>query len=77
MEEKLEHVAQGHGVIVLPLSVVTFYTRPDVTCVPIADIPPNQMCLDWDSTRRNPLTGEFATTVTDLQGRTDESSSCV
>jgi DNA-binding transcriptional LysR family regulator len=77
VEEKLEHVAQGHGVIVLPLSVVTFYTRPDVTYVPISDIPPNQVCLAWDSTRRNPLIGEFAAIATDLQGRVDDSPSCV
>jgi DNA-binding transcriptional LysR family regulator len=77
VEEKLEHVAQGHGVIVLPLSVVTFYTRPDVAYVPIADIPPNQVCLAWDSTRRNPLIGEFAAIATVLQGRVDDSASCV
>ncbi|MBC6457054.1 LysR family transcriptional regulator [Actinomadura sp. HBU206391] len=68
VEEKLEHVAAGHGVIVLPLSVVTFYTRPDVTYVPVTDIPPNQVCLAWDSTRRNPLIEEFAAIATDLQG---------
>jgi DNA-binding transcriptional LysR family regulator len=71
VEEKLEHVAQGHGVIVLPLSVVTFYTRPGVTYVPIADISPNQVCLAWDGTRRSPLIGEFAAIATDLQGRAD------
>jgi DNA-binding transcriptional LysR family regulator len=68
VEEKLEHVAAGHGVVVLPLSVVTFYTRPDVTYVPVTDIPPNQVCLAWDSTRRNPLIGEFAAIATDLGG---------
>ncbi|GAB3147693.1 LysR substrate-binding domain-containing protein [Microbispora hainanensis] len=60
VEEKLEHIAAGHGIVVLPLSVVTFYTRPDVTYVPVADIPPNQVCLAWDSSRRTPLIGEFA-----------------
>ncbi|GAA4638098.1 LysR substrate-binding domain-containing protein [Actinoallomurus vinaceus] len=70
VEEKLEHVAAGHGVVVLPLSVVSFYTRPDVTYVPIADIPPNQVCLAWDSTRRSPLIAEFATIAADLQGDT-------
>ncbi|MFC5831771.1 LysR family transcriptional regulator [Nonomuraea insulae] len=66
VEEKLEHVAAGRGVVVLPLSVVTFYTRPDVTYVPVTDIAPNQVCLAWDSARRNPLIGEFATIATDL-----------
>ncbi|MBP2705049.1 LysR family transcriptional regulator [Microbispora sp. RL4-1S] len=67
VEEKLEHVAAGHGVVVVPLSVMAFYTRPDVTYVPITDIPPNQVCLAWDSTRRNPLIGEFAVLAADLQ----------
>ena len=41
VEEKLEHVASGRGVIVLPLSsTATFFTRPDVTHVGIDDIPP-------------------------------------
>ncbi|SDJ07493.1 LysR family transcriptional regulator [Nonomuraea jiangxiensis] len=66
VEEKLEHVAAGHGIVVLPLSVVAFYTRPDVTYVPVTDLPPNQVCLAWDSARRNPLIGEFAAIATDL-----------
>ncbi|MEV5740312.1 LysR substrate-binding domain-containing protein [Microbispora rosea] len=60
VEEKLEHVAAGHGVVILPLSAAAFYTRPDVTYVPVSDIPPNQVCLAWDSSRRTPLIGEFA-----------------
>ncbi|MEV4455670.1 LysR substrate-binding domain-containing protein [Microbispora sp. NPDC049633] len=70
VEEKLEHVAAGRGVVILPLSVVTFYTRPDVTYVPVADIPPNQVCLAWDSTRCTPLIGEFAAIATDLRADT-------
>lgn len=60
VEEKLEHVAMGHGVVVLPLSVATFYTRPDVAYVQVGDLPPNQVCLAWDRTRRSPLFAEFA-----------------
>ena len=30
VEEKLEHVAAGHGIVVLPLSTAVFYTRPGV-----------------------------------------------
>jgi DNA-binding transcriptional LysR family regulator len=61
VEEKLEHIAAGTGVIVLPLSVATFYTRADITHVPIHDIGPNQVCLAWESSRRSPLIQEFAT----------------
>ncbi len=64
VEEKLENVAAGHGVIVLPLSTATFYTRDDITHIGIEDIAPNQVCLAWDSSRRNPLIGEFVAIAT-------------
>jgi DNA-binding transcriptional LysR family regulator len=60
VEEKLEHVAAGRGVAVLPLSTMTFYTRPDVTSARIDDIADNQVCLAWPAGRRNPLIDEFA-----------------
>jgi DNA-binding transcriptional LysR family regulator len=60
VEEKLEHVAAGHGIIVLPLSTAAFYTRPDVAYSHVSDIPPNQVCLAWDATGRSPLIEEFA-----------------
>lgn len=60
VEEKLEHVAAGHGVCVLPLSVAMFYSRVDITHVAITDIAPNQICLAWDSTRRSRVIHEFA-----------------
>jgi DNA-binding transcriptional LysR family regulator len=59
VEEKLEHVATGRGVVVLPLSTATFYPRPDVTHVVIDDIPPNRVVLAWVSARRAPLIQEF------------------
>jgi DNA-binding transcriptional LysR family regulator len=59
VEEKLEHVARGNGVVVLPASTAAFYTRPDVTHVLVDDIGPSQVCLAWDSRRRNPLASEF------------------
>jgi DNA-binding transcriptional LysR family regulator len=61
VEEKLEHVAAGRGVVVLPKSTATFYTRPDVTHTPIDDITPNQVAVAWDAARRAPLVREFAT----------------
>lgn len=60
VEEKLEHVAAGRGVVILPLSTATFYTRPDVTHARIDDIPDNEVCLAWLATRRSPLLAEFA-----------------
>jgi DNA-binding transcriptional LysR family regulator len=60
VEEKLEHVAAGRGVVVLPLSTARFYTRPDLTFAGITDIPDNRVCLAWLAERRNPLLAEFA-----------------
>jgi DNA-binding transcriptional LysR family regulator len=59
VEEKLEHVAAGHGIVVLPLSTATFYTRADISHVLICDIAPNQVCLAWDSLRRTPLIRDY------------------
>jgi DNA-binding transcriptional LysR family regulator len=60
VEEKLEHVAAGHGIALLPLSTAVFYTRPDVAYSHVSDIPPNQVSLAWDATRRSPLIQDFA-----------------
>ncbi|MEQ0560124.1 LysR family transcriptional regulator [Amycolatopsis sp. NEAU-NG30] len=53
VEEKLELVAAGAGISVLPLSTAKFYTRPDVVGVPVEDIGPNHVCLAWLETRRS------------------------
>jgi len=60
VEEKLENVARGRGVAVLPESIVTFYRRPDIVTVPITDIGPNHVALAWDAARSSDLIGEFA-----------------
>lgn len=60
VEEKLEYVAAGRGVVVLPLSTAEFYTRPDVTHATVTDIGPNEVCLAWSAARRSPLLREFA-----------------
>ena len=59
VEEKLEHVAAGHGIVVLPMSTAMFYTRPDISHVPVSDIAPNQVCLAWDSMRRSALIRDY------------------
>lgn len=60
VEEKLEHVAAGRGIVVLPRSTAGFYQRPDVTTVAVADIGPSRVALAWDATRRSRLISEFA-----------------
>jgi DNA-binding transcriptional LysR family regulator len=59
VEEKLEHIAVGNGILVFPLSAATFYHRPDITHVPVADVAHSQVCLAWDSSRHSDLIAEY------------------
>jgi DNA-binding transcriptional LysR family regulator len=65
VEAKLEHVAAGHGLVILPLSTALFYTRPDLTWAVVEDIAPSEVHLAWDSARRSPLLAEFAAIAVD------------
>ena len=65
VEEKLEHVAAGHGIVLLPLSTAVFYTRPGVAYSHVSDIAANQVCLAWDATRRSQLIQDFAAIAAD------------
>jgi len=52
VEDKLEGVAAGKGVVILPRSACTFYRRPDVTVVPVEDLSPTRVLLAMDAARR-------------------------
>jgi DNA-binding transcriptional LysR family regulator len=60
VEEKLEHVAAGSGISIVPLSVATFYHRPDVSAVPVDNLAPNKVSLAWIASRRSRLIYDFA-----------------
>jgi DNA-binding transcriptional LysR family regulator len=60
VEEKLEQVAMGRGIVVLPESTARQYARPGVSQARITDIGPARTCLAWASSRRSPLLPEFA-----------------
>ncbi|MGC0421397.1 LysR family transcriptional regulator [Embleya sp. AB8] len=64
VEEKLEHVAAGRGIALLPRSAATFYCRPHVAYVLIDDMAPNQVCLAWDGTANSELVRDFVTIAT-------------
>jgi DNA-binding transcriptional LysR family regulator len=57
VEEKLEHVAAGRGVILLPLSATRYYSRPDVVYVPVADADLDEVLLAYE--RRTALVTAF------------------
>lgn len=64
VEEKLEHVAAGHGIIVLPLSATRHYTRPDVVYVPVVDAQPDQVFLAFVAQRESGLLEDFVAAAT-------------
>jgi len=64
VEEKLEHVARGRGMVILPRSATAYDRRPDITCVPVDDISPSRVSLARDATRRSRLIYEFADLAT-------------
>ena len=59
IEELLEHVAAGRGVVVVPLSTALYFARPDLDHVLIEDMAPSQVCLAWRSSRRDALLREY------------------
>lgn len=66
VEEKLELVAAGAGINIIPRSTAAFYTRPDVIGIPVEDIGPNRVCLAWPTSRRSPLIDAFAAAAASL-----------
>jgi DNA-binding transcriptional LysR family regulator len=59
VEEKLEHVAAGHGIILLPRSATAYYTRPDIVYVPVLDAEPDEVLLACEAGRRSKLLTDF------------------
>jgi DNA-binding transcriptional LysR family regulator len=45
MEEKLEAVALGHGLALVPATAAAYYQRPDITYRPVSGAPPYQVAL--------------------------------
>jgi DNA-binding transcriptional LysR family regulator len=59
IEDKLEHVAAGHGISILPESAAAYYNRPDINYVPVPELPPDKVCLATQATRRFSLLTAF------------------
>jgi DNA-binding transcriptional LysR family regulator len=53
VEEKLELVAAGRGIVILPASTTRYYHRPDVTFAKVVDLPGTEVCLAIESGRRS------------------------
>ncbi|MBR7825979.1 LysR family transcriptional regulator [Actinospica sp. MGRD01-02] len=59
VEEKLELVAGGQGIAVIPASTANFYTRPDIETIPVEDLSPNHVAVAWPAGRTTALIREF------------------
>jgi DNA-binding transcriptional LysR family regulator len=67
VEEKLELVAVGSGIAILPLSTARFYRRNDVAFVPVSDLPPTDVLLGRDGSRRSHLIDDFIAAARDAK----------
>jgi DNA-binding transcriptional LysR family regulator len=54
VEEKLEQVAVGRGIVVLPESTAMFYTRPDVVHRYVTNLADGEVALAFDAHRVSP-----------------------
>jgi len=59
VEEKLELVAGGQGIAVIPASTANFYTRPGIEAVPVEDLSPNHVAAAWPTGRTTALIEQF------------------
>ncbi|MGF7238501.1 MAG: LysR family transcriptional regulator [Frankia sp.] len=59
VEEKLEHIAAGRAVVLLPTSMAALYQRPDVVYVPLIDEPPEPVFLATVAGPGSPLIDAF------------------
>jgi DNA-binding transcriptional LysR family regulator len=63
-EEKFELVAAGRGIAVVPRSVARYYARPDIAHRPLADAPPQELCLAVAEDRRQQHIEDFLNVAT-------------
>jgi DNA-binding transcriptional LysR family regulator len=59
VEEKFELVAAGRGIIIVPDSVAGYYRRPDLSFVPVADLPHSRVCLVVEARRNSAVLQEL------------------
>ena len=59
VEEKFELIVAGHGIAVVPISVATSYSRPDLVYRPLVDAIPLDTCLVVMADREDPRVADF------------------
>lgn len=73
VEEKFELIVAGHGIAVVPISVATSYSRPDLVYRPLVDAIALDTCLVVMADREDPRVADFmavaAETLSDKPAR--------
>ena len=59
MEDKLELVAAGQAVAIVPWAAINTITRPDLTTVPLRDVAPSHVVLATRADDRGRLVTAF------------------
>lgn len=73
MEEKLEAVALGHGLALLPATAAAYYQRPDIVYLQVLDAPPYRVALATTTeTAGRREVAAFIATATEVYQRTLE-----
>jgi DNA-binding transcriptional LysR family regulator len=68
MEEKLEAVALGHGLALVPRSAAEYYQRPDIVYLPVGDAEPYHVALAMAADRSDrPEIAAFVRVAATLQ----------
>jgi DNA-binding transcriptional LysR family regulator len=68
VEESLERVALGAGVLVLPAGIADFYRRADISYVPLQDVAARMVALAYNRHRTMPELVQFASLVASTLG---------
>jgi DNA-binding transcriptional LysR family regulator len=66
VEENLERVALGAGVVVLPAGLAGFYQRSDISYLPLADVAARMVALAYHPHRTMPELRQFAALATSI-----------
>jgi DNA-binding transcriptional LysR family regulator len=70
MEEKLEAVALGHGLALVPATAAAYYQRPDIAYRPVTGAPPYQVALATTTdTAQRPEAQAFINTALAVSAR--------
>ncbi|MGC5166889.1 LysR family transcriptional regulator [Luteimicrobium sp. DT211] len=59
VDEKLEHVAAGRGITFVASSESLFYSRPDISYVPVRELAPDQVGVAMAASRPSRLADDF------------------